>query len=984
MYKTKQPAFYRHNTHDTGAELTLFYNMALDRMNNLLSRYENTAIDIAALDYSRNQLFKKDTYLHLQVYLWKEPISANFATLTDKDRRRIHQFLEMLVHVRNFQSHYYHDAKVLRFPKDLIRFIQSRFTLAEQDLTLKNPNFIKYVRELYEDVTTFESRGKKREDRYRHFDFFTESGFITEEGKNFFLSFFLLKGEMNHFLKKRKRCKKDNGEKYQVKTRLYTWYCHRDGSNRFFLQSKKDYINDEEKLKRQYNSLLNYLKSIPLADRKYLPPTKETELHPRISKEEKQQLLEQWRQEEQEAVIYPRRKDKFMELAIRYFMDRKLLGHQDTTLISWQVRNFEMEVVEKTKYPNYSKDKAYYLKKKHPFKHTYSEGEYPVIRKDHIKFILDRDENTEYVINKRELKNWLYYLHSYKNRRSFEDCITLVKEYGQQHRQAMQQLCDKNKISFEKYPLVFEAGADSRILSAMYKKILKQDSFDETQYRKAILKRLQATLNKMRAHLEKENVDTYNRHKKNRIIMQCLNWYLPEEAKLKPVEVNQLSIYNFVAENEHLNAETRNQIIADLRHKLEKATDVVFEVLQKAKSLDDAYNKMLQKLISLLERYQKNLTGITVEDLHPIATRLKVSLPGITYSRGSENREAELKETIAKKPVLIPNGLFKRAFEAKGYSRSVSTDIVANPSWTKLLMEGHYSLKTQDAFINHPEYGLKDIATQTLKVVEENYDLCFKQHCRQHGQPFRTLIDAMLSCFGMPAPARKEIVNAVNYKRKLREVMACDTLLAVLFFEYHNSHLPLEERETAMVNLAGLHEHEYRLEIPGHQPITLKYKQLDDLATHWNRKRIEKLFSNQAYWSEEALAQLEEKKPKTDQQRILIMMHKVWQDSFYYIRSFLDVEKKGIERQLAKKALKKLLQRSKALNPVGAERIEGRAVLELWKNITEEQREKFIELRNNAFHTDIPENHRRYEEEKDALCELTGIPKPEKRQGYKG
>jgi hypothetical protein len=30
MYKRKQPAFYKQNTKDSGAELTLFYNMALD------------------------------------------------------------------------------------------------------------------------------------------------------------------------------------------------------------------------------------------------------------------------------------------------------------------------------------------------------------------------------------------------------------------------------------------------------------------------------------------------------------------------------------------------------------------------------------------------------------------------------------------------------------------------------------------------------------------------------------------------------------------------------------------------------------------------------------------------------------------------------------------------------------------------------------------------------------------------------------------
>lgn len=190
--------------------------------------------------------------------------------------------------------------------------------------------------------------------------------------------------------------------------------------------------------------------------------------------------------------------------------------------------------------------------------------------------------------------------------------------------------------------------------------------------------------------------------------------------------------------------------------------------------------------------------------------------------------------------------------------------------------------------------------------------------------------------------------------------------------------MPLDKKESTIVNLATLHEHEYELKIPGKTPIKLKYKQLDDLATHWNRKRIEKLVTNSAYWNKEELARLDDPDPKTDQQRILIMMHKVWEDSFYYIKSFLEVEKKGIEKQLAKNALELLLKHSKELKPEGATRIEGQVILRWWKKITEAQVAKFLELRNNAFHTDIPDKQMRYETEKDELCDSTGIKKPQK------
>lgn len=717
MYKTKQPPFYKSNTNDSTPELALFYNMALDRMNELLSVYEDATVDLATLNFSKEVLFKENTYLHLQVYLWKEQVSNSFATLTQNDRHRVHQFLEMMVHLRNFQSHYYHDSRVLKFPKDLIQFIKNRFALAEQDLKLKNPNFVPYIQELYEDITSFKSRGKTKEDRYQHFDFFTPAGFIKEEGKNFFLSFFLVKGEMNRFLKKRKRCKRDNGEKYQVKTKLYTWYCHRDGSNRFFLHGKKDFINTEEQLKRQYNTLLNYLKTIPVVDSKYLPPTKEIELYERISKEEKQIFLAQLRQQEQEAVIYPRRKDKFIELAIRYFMDRKELNNSDEIAIAWEVRNFEMEKVQKIQFANYKKDKGHYNKRVKEFHTSYLTGTYPVIRKRHIKFKLSKTDKATFIINQRELKNWLYYLLSYKNRKDLSTCIDVLRAYEKQHQSAMDELCSNNRITFENYPLVFEHGENSTVLSSMHKKILQNEKFNEASYRLAIDKALTAILNRMQAYLKAENYTTYTRHQKNRILMECFNWFLPREAKLKPDEVNQLSIYNFVAENEHLDASAREQIIEEVRYKLEKATQGSFELLQRAASLEEAYQSLLLKLLNKLRQTQQNLATLPLNQLHDLAAQLNVSLPGINLSRSDQNREEELKETIRRKPVLIPNGFFKRAFETADYPRSISTDILENQSWTQTLLQEHYDLNSQNQFVNHTDYGLSDISATTLQVV---------------------------------------------------------------------------------------------------------------------------------------------------------------------------------------------------------------------------------------------------------------------------
>ena len=271
------------NTKDTTAELCLYYNLAKDRIEDLLFTYEQKKCDLDDLSSLNDEklqqlLFKEETYVNLKAYLWKEQISGSYSQIKALDIYRVNHLLQKLIHLRNYHSHYYHDADVLKFPQPLVDFIMLQHETVKQKVAVRNPHFVDYYRDLTEDVTEFKNKktGKKSTDTYRHFNFFTKDNRIQEEGKNFFLSFFLLKGEMERFLKKRNRCKRDNGEKYQVKTKLLTELCHRDASSRFFTRGKESYNDGNEPLRRQFNTILNYLLSKPVADRKHLPPTKET------------------------------------------------------------------------------------------------------------------------------------------------------------------------------------------------------------------------------------------------------------------------------------------------------------------------------------------------------------------------------------------------------------------------------------------------------------------------------------------------------------------------------------------------------------------------------------------------------------------------------------------------------------------------------------------------------------------------------------
>lgn len=977
----KNSAAQSFNTKDSTAELCLFYNMALDRINDVISTYENNEIAIETIeDWDNFKGFKDSTYYHLQAYLWKEKVSQNYAIVRDNEKKLIHLFLQKLVDIRNFQSHYYHDSTVLKFPEILIDFIYNIFFKIKNELEFQNPNFSEHFETLKEDIKEFTKDNNVKTDIYYHFDYFDKNGFIKEEGKNFFLSFFLLKGEMNKFLKKRNRCKKDNGEKYQVKTKLLTYLCHRDGSNRFFLDGKKDFLDNEELVRRQNNTILNYLKSKPIADKKYLPAKKEMKLFSKIEMEERKEKRIEHKQSE-ETKFYPRRKNKFLEIAVRYFMDRTKLLNTDNQSIYWHIKKLDWNTIEKQSIENSNGKQKTYGKSFKDYSSQYVLGEFPVFMNNHIKFKLNKNDK-EYAISAREIKNWLYFLLMQK--RSMNQCIELLKNYGIQYMDAMTQLVAENNITFENYPLVFldeNNQVNKSILSEMYLSILENKPFDQNSYKADIKKAIAKKIKRINAMLTEDVYSSFTRNKKNRIIIDNFNWFLPLDAKLKPEEINKLSIYNFVAENTTLSKKSRNSIIADISYKLEKSKNQAFSIIQSANSLQELYINMLLKLKESIQNEFENVDNYNLDQLHELASKLNVKLTGITISRTSKNRETELKEYLLNKPILVTNGLFKRYF-MKDSKNSISALIRKNDKWTSLLMTGYYDLISQNEFINLQENAVKDISQNVLEIVNQKFDTYFNEHTSSNNEKYSDLIARFEKHFEKSEATTREILKAVKLFKRLRELQTEDAILAQIFFEYHFAKTPLSERETKQVKLETLFEEEFVLTDKNNKailvqgkPFTLKYKQLDDLATYWDRNKIVKLINNISYWNDSELNRLDEKTKKSHQQKILIILNKLWLDSFDYIDGFLAFEKKVISSQ----DLEELLEESKKIintkNGKQYLRIEPLVLLRKLKTITDNEINMFSKLRNSAFHTDVPENNMKYSEQAEILRNKADIKK---------
>jgi hypothetical protein len=214
-----------------------------------------------------NSTLPDSAYLKLRDFLWKGFIfekNSSGLELTEKEKRLIHKMVAKMVEIRNFHSHVWHDNVNLIFDKELKTWIEYLHEYALQILQKENSREVDKYREKAKNL----------------FDSFGEAFYITQDGRNFFLSFFLKKSEMSRFMQQRKGCKRNDKPEFRIKHLVYRFYCHRDGAtkNRYSVEntvfSELDEGSKSEILQaRQLYKMLSYLNDIPsqVIDRKLFP-----------------------------------------------------------------------------------------------------------------------------------------------------------------------------------------------------------------------------------------------------------------------------------------------------------------------------------------------------------------------------------------------------------------------------------------------------------------------------------------------------------------------------------------------------------------------------------------------------------------------------------------------------------------------------------------------------------------------------------------
>lgn len=278
--RKKRPVKREINTNDlfTGAktpEYAVFYNIAywwvsdflksLYEPHNKKSQQENHSDNYSKYIYRFNQEENNPSlsdadYLKLKDYLWKGYLFAKNSTnidVSEKDKRMIHQMIRKLADIRNFHSHYWHENSNLECDKEFCIWINFLHNYALDQLQKEFPK----------EVDKYKEKRKSNS----LFDTYNGKNFISQDGRNFFLSFFLKRSEISRFMQQRTGCKRNDKPEFKLKHLLYRYYTHRDGAtkNRYSIENTVfSQLNPKSQTEiahaRQLYKMISYLRDLPV------------------------------------------------------------------------------------------------------------------------------------------------------------------------------------------------------------------------------------------------------------------------------------------------------------------------------------------------------------------------------------------------------------------------------------------------------------------------------------------------------------------------------------------------------------------------------------------------------------------------------------------------------------------------------------------------------------------------------------------------
>jgi hypothetical protein len=911
-------------------ELALYYNLAVDRLILFLNYYAGSS---RTETYWKKQfaecrklyeegktgtaenIIPAGVFAYLKVFLFNTASSdrTEVIAINNQERYFLILFAEKLFALRNWHSHYCHNNSELYFKinnngqnclNELGEFFEERLTNAAETKIGTDEDLRRYFKmELKKSFTLFDSEYK-----------------ITQEGRLFFLQFFITKSEMEQCLSAVKGFKKTEGAEWKLKRQLFSFYSKRDGSSLLavlYKAAEKEAGPDDKAVKQQmnlfnkFNEAAEYLKKKP-ALMCFAPE------------------IETWRRrnelEKEEADALPplRLKNSFTHFAIQYLLDfeseLKLRNK-----IFWRMRDFTEEAVEKQKdidtgYKKYAKHFTV-IKKKPVYSSREFLGERVYSKNNTFYFKLFIDgKKILCCVNEQSMLYWMGALLI--EHEAPEKILQRMEAYVKQYRIIIEKLAKNESVNLQQYQNIRPEFLHTKLKDWIKK---QPDGEKEGKYKTDIKNKIASAISYI-GSLTVEELAKMRNNDKNELLFKWYNYLLPVESKLSQAkkevgfysEVANLSRFHYVPSSS--NGEIRRRLLAGVKEKLpdslcnilterpyKNIDDIVLAVAPFMKEwllyLSDIVTKEMhppewdntQKTASELSAIPlSSWSKMSIDNWHLLARKFKVPNPFIDKSRMKDvGRADQLKEFFTSSPVQLPKYVF---INAENHEPNVDSAGKKNFSYAKLiredaragaLMPDFYTTDGNDTFLKK-------------KAAEAGY----------------SQIGTLL----------KEIL----YQK------STDTLVWVICLEYHKKLFASGKiTSTSKINYetvtaATINNHEFEWEIAGRK-IKIGQSQLRQLMYDYKISEIETIVS---------------KNLNTDD--TIDSVKKAFKDNYYqslrFIQRIFELEECVLNNECAS-----LL--SGAQKYVDFNEIMNRMDSIVWD---EEIKKKITKLRNEALHTKIP------------------------------
>lgn len=253
---TTEPLAYDLYTANKSPDFAIFFNLAHDNLEKFVKSIDPTIVN----PLKEPKKLSDRVFTYLREYLWKgnsQNKNKDGHIILAEERSIMIEMLLKLRGLRNFHSHIWHKNDSLEFSDLLFRFVM---TLHDTSVSLVSATVSKNA-SLYQ----------RQRDEYPLFKLHNNKYFITQEGRLYFLSFFLNKGEMQSLLQQTKGSKQNNLPEFKFKHEIFTCYCHREGSNwdstsNLTADTHISLENSDKRIlyNRQAHRIINYLNDDPI------------------------------------------------------------------------------------------------------------------------------------------------------------------------------------------------------------------------------------------------------------------------------------------------------------------------------------------------------------------------------------------------------------------------------------------------------------------------------------------------------------------------------------------------------------------------------------------------------------------------------------------------------------------------------------------------------------------------------------------------